>query len=257
MTVLIEKKDKVMTIIINRPDARNAVDAETASALAEAFRKFERDDSVSVAVLCGSGNTFCAGWDLKKAATGEGLKGVKELRPEDDGPIGPTKMLLSKPVIGAISGHAVAGGMELALWCDMRVMEEDAVFGVFCRRFGVPLVDGGTVRLPRLIGMSNAMDLILTGRPVDAVEAKQMGLANRVVQPGESRKASEELAAQIASFPQACMRSDRMGVYEQWDQSLQNALTNEFHRGVAVVETGETLNGADLFSKGKGRHGEF
>jgi len=257
MTVLIEKKDKVMTIIINRPDAKNAVDATTSKALAEAFRKFEQDDSAAVAVLCGSGNTFCAGWDLKKAAKGEGLEGIKQLTPEDDGPIGPTKMLLSKPVIGAISGYAVAGGMELALWCDMRVVEEDAVFGVFCRRFGVPLVDGGTVRLPRLIGMSNAMDLILTGRPVDAVEAKQMGLANRVVKRGESRKAAEELAAQIVSFPQACMRSDRMGVYEQWDYSFQNALKNEFHRGLAVVDTGETLKGAGLFSKGKGLHGEF
>ena len=257
MTVLIEKQGKVMTIIINRPHAKNAVDAATSSALAEAFREFERDDSFSVAVLCGHGNTFCAGWDLKKAAKGEGLEGIKQLTPEDDGPIGPTKMLLSKPVIAAIAGHAVAGGMELALWCDMRVMEEEAVFGVFCRRFGVPLVDGGTVRLPRLIGMSNAMDLILTGRPVDAVEAKQIGLANRVVARGESRKAAEELAAQIANFPQACMRSDRMGVYEQWDLSLKNALKNEFYRGVAVVNTGETLKGAGLFSNGKGRHGEF
>jgi enoyl-CoA hydratase len=257
MTVLVEKKGKVLTVIINRPDVKNAIDAKTAAALAEAFREFERDDSVSVAVLCGRGRTFCAGWDLKAAANGEGLKGIKALTAEDDGPIGPTKLLLSKPVIGAISGHAVAGGMELALWCDLRVVEEDAIFGVFCRRFGVPLVDGGTVRLPRLIGMSHAMDLILTGRLVDALEAKQMGLANRVVKTGESRAVAEELAAQIASFPQACMQSDRMGVYEQWDLSLQNALNNEFHRGVAVVETGETLKGASSFAKGKGRHGEF
>ncbi|MFT7185722.1 MAG: enoyl-CoA hydratase [Pseudohongiellaceae bacterium] len=257
MTVLIEKKGKVMTIIINRPDAKNAVDATTANALADAFGEFEQDDSAYVAVLCGSGNTFCAGWDLKKAANGEGLKEIEQLKSKDDGPIGPTKMLLSKPVIGAISGYAVAGGMELALWCDMRVMEEDAVFGVFCRRFGVPLVDGGTVRLPRLIGMSNAMDLILTGRPVEATEAKAMGLANRVVKQGEARKAAEALAAQIASFPQACLRSDRMGVYEQWDLGFQSALKNEFQRGIAVVSTGETFTGADLFSKGKGRHGEF
>jgi enoyl-CoA hydratase len=257
MTILIEKKDKVMTIIINRPDSRNAIDVATGKALADAFREFERDETVCVAVLCGSGNTFCAGWDLKKAASGEGLKEIEQLTAEGDGPLGPTKMLLSKPVIGAISGYAVAGGMELALWCDMRVVEEDAVFGVFCRRFGVPLVDGGTVRLPRLIGMSNAMDLILTGRPVDAIEAKAIGLANRVVKKGESRKAAEALAAQVASFPQVCMRSDRMGVYEQWDLSLQNALNNEFNRGVAVVGSGETLKGAGLFSSGKGRHGEF
>jgi enoyl-CoA hydratase len=257
VTILIEKKDKVMTIIINRPDAKNAIDTATASALAKAFRDFEQDDSACVAVLCGSGNTFCAGWDLKKGANGEGLKDIEQLTPDDDGSLGPTKILLSKPVIAAISGYAVAGGMELALWCDMRVVEDGAVFGVFCRRFGVPLVDGGTVRLPRLIGMSNAMDLILTGRPVDAIEAKAIGLANRVVKQGESRKAAEALAAQIASFPQTCMRSDRMGVYEQWDHNFQDALKNEFHRGLAVVGSGETLRGASLFSKGKGRHGEF
>jgi len=257
MTVLIERKGKVFTIIINRPEVKNAIDEATGAALADAFREFEQDETASVAVLCGSGTTFCAGWDLKKAAAGAGLERINALTPEDDGPIGPTKMLLSKPVIAAISGYAVAGGMELALWCDMRIMEENAVFGVFCRRFGVPLVDGGTVRLPRLIGMSHAMDLILTGRPVDAIEAKQIGLANRVVAQGESRKAAEELAIQIAEFPQACMRSDRMSAYEQWGGSLESALKNEFYRGVAVVNTGETLRGATKFSTGTGRHGKF
>ena len=257
MTVLIEKKAKVMTIIINRPAVKNAIDASTSKALANAFRDFDQDDSVCVAVLCGNGNTFCAGWDLKSAVNTLDLNAIKESVDETDGPLGPTKMLLSKPVIAAVSGYAVAGGMELALWCDMRVVEEDAVFGVFCRRFGVPLVDGGTVRLPRLIGMSHAMDLILTGRPVEAAEAKQIGLANRVVKRGEGRIAAEALAAEIAEFPQACMRSDRMGAYEQWDHSFQQALNNEFKRGIAVIDTGETLKGAELFAKGKGRHGNF
>mgnify|MGYP002151152522 FL=1 len=257
MTVLTEKKGKVLTVIINRPDVKNAIDEATGVALAKVFREFEDDDSVSVAVLCGSGNTFCAGWDLKKAANFSDMDKINQLTPEDDGPIGPTKMLLSKPVIAAISGYAVAGGMELALWCDMRVVEEDATFGVFCRRFGVPLVDGGTVRLPRLIGMSHAMDLILTGRPVGAVEAKQIGLANRVVEKGESRNAAEELAAQIALFPQTCMRSDRMSAYEQWDKSFVDAVKNEFTRGISVVNSGETLKGAASFEKGQGRHGKF
>ena len=257
MTILIERKGKIFTVIINRPEVKNAIDEATGVALADAFREFEYDESTSVAVLCGGGNTFCAGWDLKKASEGAGLERINALTPEDDGPIGPTKMLLSKPVIAAVSGYAVAGGMELALWCDMRVMEENAVFGVFCRRFGVPLVDGGTVRLPRLIGMSHAMDLILTGRPVNALEAKQIGLANRVVAQGESRKAAEELATQIAAFPQACMRSDRMSAYEQWGESLDDALKNEFYRGVDVVNTGETLRGVTKFSSGAGRHGKF
>lgn len=256
MTVLIEKNDKVTTIIINRPESKNAIDANTSKALIEAFQAFECDEAAAVAVLCGNGHTFCAGWDLKKAVNEGVLQSVEQFRAEE-GPLGPTKMLLSKPVIAAISGHAVAGGMELALWCDMRVMEENAVVGVFCRRFGVPLVDGGTVRLPRLIGMSQAMDLILTGRAVDATEAKAMGLVNRVVQQGNARFAAEELAAQIADFPQYCLRSDRMSVYEQWDHSYQSALKNEFQRGVSVVRTGETLKGAALFSEGKGRHGEF
>jgi len=256
MNILIEKREPVFTVIINRPEVKNAVDRPTAEALAQAFREFDQDESFSVAVLCGIGNTFCAGADLKAGDSRDNSR-FNRLEPDGDGPMGPTRMLLSKPVIAAISGYAVAGGLELALWCDMRVMEETAVFGVFCRRFGVPLIDGGTVRLPRLIGMSHAMDLILTGRPVEAEEAKTMGLANRIVPHGKSREAAEELAAQIARFPQVCMRSDRMSAYEQWDKDFQEAMANEFHRGMEPIRKGETLNGATLFSKGAGRHGEF
>lgn len=256
MTVLIEKKDCIFTVIINRPEVKNAVDGPTAAALADAFREFEKDDAFSVAVLCGIGNTFCAGADLKAFASLDKSR-LNRLEPKGDGPMGPSRMMLKKPVIAAISGYAVAGGLELALWCDMRVMEETAVFGVFCRRFGVPLIDGGTVRLPRLIGMSHAMDLILTGRPVEAIEAKNMGLANRIVPHGKSREAAEELAAQIAKFPQMCMRSDRMSAYEQWEKSFDDALMNEFQRGMEPLKKGETLQGATMFTKGVGKHGEF
>jgi enoyl-CoA hydratase len=256
MTVLIEKKDSVFTVIINRPEVKNAVDGPTAAALADAFREFEKDDAFSVAVLYGIGNTFCAGADLKDFDSLDKSR-LNRLKPEGDGPMGPSRMMLQKPIIAAVSGYAVAGGLELALWCDMRVMEETAVFGVFCRRFGVPLIDGGTVRLPRLIGMSHAMDLILTGRPVEAVEAKAMGLANRIVPHGKSREAAEELAAQIAKFPQTCMRSDRLSAYEQWDKSFEDALKNEFKRGMEPIEKGETLQGATMFTKGAGKHGKF
>jgi enoyl-CoA hydratase/carnithine racemase len=256
MTVLIEKKDRIFTAIINRPEVKNAVDGPTAAALAHAFREFEKDDAFSVAVLCGIGNTFCAGADLKAGASSDKRR-LNRLEPEGDGPMGPSRMMLKKPVIAAVSGYAVAGGLELALWCDMRVMEETAVFGVFCRRFGVPLIDGGTVRLPRLIGMSHAMDLILTGRPVEAIEAKNMGLANRIVPHGKSREAAEALAAQIARFPQTCLRSDRMSAYEQWGKSLEDALMNEFQHGLEPIKKGETLQGATMFTKGVGRHGEF
>jgi len=256
MIVLIEKKDCIFTVIINRPEVKNAVDGLTAAALADAFREFEKDDAFSVAVLCGIGNTFCAGADLKAFASLDKSR-RNRLEPEGDGPMGPSRMMLKKPVIAAISGYAVAGGLELALWCDMRVMEQTAVFGVFCRRFGVPLIDGGTVRLPRLIGMSHAMDLILTGPPVEAIEAKNMGLANRIVPHEKSREAAEELAAQIAKFPQMCMRSDRMSAYEQWDKSFQDALMNEFLRGMEPIKKGETLQGATMFTKGVGKHGEF
>ncbi len=256
MTVRIEKKDRIFTVIIDRPEVKNAVDRPTAAAMAEAFREFEMDDSYSVAVLCGSNNTFCAGADLKSAASMD-EKRFNRLEPEGDGPMGPTRMMLKKPVIAAISGYAVAGGLELAIWCDMRVMEETAIFGVFCRRFGVPLIDGGTVRLPRLIGMSNAMDLILTGRAVEAKEAKEMGLANRVVPHGKAREEAEKLAEQIAKFPQSCMRNDRISAYEQWDKSFVDAMKNEFSLGMEPVKKGETLQGATQFTEGVGRHGEF
>ncbi len=256
MTVLIEKKAPVFTVIINRPEVKNAVDRPTAEGLTKAFLEFENDDSFSVAVLCGAGNTFCAGADLKASASMDETR-LNRLETDGDGPMGPSRMMLKKPVIAAVAGYAVAGGLELALWCDMRVMEETAVFGVFCRRFGVPLIDGGTVRLPRLIGMSKALDLILTGRPVEAIEAQQMGLANRIVPHGKSREAAEELAKQIANFPQTCMRNDRMSAYEQWDKSFKDAIENEFQRGMKAINKGETLHGATMFTKGVGRHGKF
>ena len=256
MNVRVEKKDDIFTVIIDRPEARNAVDGPTARALADAFRQFDDDDAFAVAVLTGTGGTFCAGADLK-ALAGADPDRANALSPDGDAPMGPSRMRLGKPVIAAVSGHAVAGGLELALWCDLRVMEETAVLGVFCRRFGVPLIDGGTVRLPRLIGMSRAMDLILTGRPVAADEAMAMGLANRVVPHGQARTAAEALAAQIARFPQACMRSDRLSVYEQWDLPMDEALKNEFKRGMAPIDKGETLQGAARFAQGAGRHGVF
>lgn len=256
MSVIIEKRDNIFTVIINRPKVKNAVDGPTAAALADAFREFDSDDSFSVAVLCGAGDTFCAGADLKAVSSEVESRNLR-LEFTGDGPMGPSRMQLTKPVIAAVSGHAVAGGLELALWCDMRVMEETAVFGIFCRRFGVPLIDGGTVRLPRLIGMSHAMDLMLTGRPVDAVEAKSIGLANRVVPHGTSREAAEKLAQEISSFPQLCMQSDRMSAYEQWDKPFDEALMNEFERGMEPIKKGETLKGAMTFANGAGRHGKF
>jgi len=256
MLVTIQKKNHICRITINREQVKNAVDGPTAKALADAFREFEEDKESDVAILAGAGNTFCAGADLKAVANhAEGR--FNTLAAEGDGPMGPSRMVLSKPVIAAIAGYAVAGGLELALWCDMRVMEETAVMGVFCRRFGVPLIDGGTIRLPRLIGMSRAMDLILTGRPVTADEALSMGLVNRVVGHGQGIAAAEELAATIAGFPQTCMRSDRMSAYEQWNLSLEDALGNEFNRGIEVINSGETLAGADRFTKGIGKHGQF
>jgi len=256
MPIRIETKDSTFTVIIDRPAVRNAVDGPTASALAEAFKAFDKDDAFSVAVLCGAGDTFCAGADLKAVASQDSKK-MNRLAPEGNGPMGPSRMMLKKPVIAAIAGHAVAGGLELALWCDMRVMEETAVLGVFCRRFGVPLIDGGTTRLPRLIGMSHALDLILTGRPVEADEAKAMGLVNRIVPRGEARSAAEKLARQISGFPQACMRSDRLSVYEQWEMTFQEALQNEFKHGMDTIQQGESVKGAARFSKGEGRHGLF
>ncbi|MCM3766060.1 crotonase/enoyl-CoA hydratase family protein [Neobacillus niacini] len=255
MNVLVEKNGKVCTIKINRPEVRNAVDRRTAKELADAFRAFEEDDTLHVAVLAGAGGTFCAGADLKALSIGGG----NEMNPDmsKDGPMGPSRMHLSKPVIAAVSGYAVAGGFELAIWCDLRVVERDAVFGVFCRRFGVPLVDGGTQRLPRLIGMSRAMDLILTGRPVEAEEAWQIGLANRVVEPGTAKDEAEKLAAQIAEFPQTCMLSDREAAYRGFDLDFDKGMQLEFLLGQNVVNSGETKEGATRFSSGQGRHGRF
>jgi len=243
--VELERAAEVWTVVLHRPEARNAVDGPTALALADAFRAFEADPAARVAVLYGEGGVFCAGADLK-AAGGERSNAVT---PEGDGPMGPTRMRLHKPVIAAVAGHAVAGGLELALWCDLRVVEEDAVLGVFCRRFGVPLIDGGTIRLPRLIGLSRALDLILTGRPVGAEEAYRIGLANRVVPRGESRAAAEALAREIAAFPQECMRADRLSAH------LARSLEEEFTRGSAVLE--QAAEGARRFAAGEGRHGAF
>jgi enoyl-CoA hydratase len=259
-----ERNGPVTTVILRRPEVRNAVDRATAALLAEAFVAFDRDDEAKVAVFYGDHGTFCAGADLKAVA---GASGENRIRPpgvgdafdplSTDGPMGPSRMLLSKPVIAAVAGHAVAGGLELALWCDLRVAEENAVFGVFCRRWGVPLLDGGTIRLPRLIGMGRALDLILTGRPVRADEALQMGLANRVVPVGKAREAAEALAAEIARFPQLCMRSDRLSAYEQWDLPLDRALLREYEHGIKTIQSGETREGARRFASGRGRGGRF
>ena len=248
--VRIERSGPVTTVILSRPNARNAVDRETAAELAGAFRAFDADPDAHVGVLYGEHGTFCSGADLKAIAAGR----PNRIEPEGDGPMGPTRLLLGKPVIAAIAGHAVAGGLELALWCDLRVMEEDAVVGVFCRRWGVPLIDGGTVRLPRLIGLSRALDLILTGRAVGAAEALAMGLANRVVPHGQARAAAEELARELAAFPQVCLRHDRLSAYEQADLALDAALANELRRGLASLEAG-AREGAERFAAGEGRHG--
>jgi len=253
MSVRVEKAGAVTTVVLDRPEVRNAVDGPTAAALADAFRAFEADAEARVAVLWGAGGTFCAGADLKAIAGGRGNR----LAPDGDGPMGPSRMRLGKPVIAAVAGYAVAGGLELALWCDLRVVEEDAVLGVFCRRWGVPLVDGGTVRLPRLIGLSRSLDLILTGRPVDAREAERIGLANRVVPVGQSRAAAEALAREIAAFPQRCVLSDRRAVHEAAGLDLDAALAREFALGKQTIDSGETREGASRFAGGQGRHGKF
>ncbi len=254
MPVHYETDGPIAIVTIDRPEVRNAVDGETAEALAAAFRQFDADDSLAVAILTGAGGYFCAGADLKAVSSGNGNR-VRRM--EGDGPMGPSRMLLSKPVIAAVEGHAVAGGLELAAWCDMRVAARDAVFGVYCRRWGVPLIDGGTVRLPRLIGHSNAMDLILTGRGVSGDEALRMGLANRIVEPGRALEAAKDLARQLAAFPQRCLRSDRLSAYEQWDLSYPEAMANETARGTEVINSGETREGATRFAQGAGRHGAF
>jgi enoyl-CoA hydratase len=260
-TVRVEHSGHVTTVIIDRPAARNAVDRPTADALVAAFLAFERDDDARAAVLWGAGGAFCAGADLKGVAAGRGNRLAAPTEPHDplagDAPMGPTRMQLSKPVIAAVAGPAVAGGLELACWCDLRVAEEDAVFGVYCRRWGVPLIDGGTVRLPRLIGQSRALDMILTGRPVAAMEAFAMGLANRIVPKGASRAEAEKLAAELARFPQSCLRSDRSSVYEQFDGDFAAAMANEFRHGMATLATGESVSGAARFAGGKGRGGSF
>lgn len=252
MAVHIEKQGPVTTVILSRPEARNAVDRDTALALASTFRTFDADSNARVAVFYGEHGTFCAGADLKAVAAGR----VNRIEPDGDGPMGPSRLLLHKPVIAAISGHAVAGGLELALWCDLRIMEEDAVLGVFCRRWGVPLVDGGTVRLPRLIGLSRALDLILTGRPIGASEAFSMGLANRVVPKGTARQAAEALALELANFPQICLQGDRLSAYEQFALTLEEALANEFNHGRKALAA-ESIAGATRFAQGAGRHGSF
>ena len=253
MSVITENNGPVTTITINRPEVRNAVDRPTAEALSEAFRTFEADKEAKVAVLTGAKGCFCAGADLKAISEGRGNRWAED----GDGPMGPTRMVFSKPVIAAVAGYAVAGGLELALMCDLRVVERDAVFGVFCRRFGVPLIDGGTVRLPRLIGTSNALDMILTGRPVAAEEAKVMGLANRIVEKGRCREEAEALALQLTQFPWTCLINDRRSVYEQDSLPLAEAMAHEFRLGVETVESGETVGGAGRFASGTGRHGSF
>lgn len=251
--VRIQRDDELTVVVIDRPDVRNAVDRATAEALAEAFREFDADDSSPVAILTGAGTTFCAGADLAAIGT----ERMNRVEAGGDGPMGPSRMLLSKPVIAAIEGHAVAGGLELALWCDLRVVAEDAVLGVFCRRFGVPLIDGGTVRLPRLVGLSRALDLILTGRPVDAQEALSMGLANRVVPSGSTLEAARALARQIAAFPQTCLRNDRLSAYEQFSMSLDEALSHELGLGLRSMASDEFTRAVDRFKAGSGRHGRF
>jgi enoyl-CoA hydratase len=253
MPIEIESHGPVTTVILNRPGRRNAVDRETADELAAAFRRFDADPDARVAVLWGAGGTFCAGADL--VAISEGRPNRVATEPGADGPLGPTRLLLGKPVIAAIAGHAVAGGLELALWCDLRVAEEDAVLGVFCRRFGVPLLDGGTVRLPRLIGLGRALDMILTGRAVPAEEALAFGLVNRVVPRGQARRAAEELAAELAAFPQLCLRADRASAHLEHGLPLAEALLAEARGGIGALA--EAVEGATRFAGGAGRHGSF
>lgn len=252
MTLLIDLDGPVFIVTINRSERRNAVDRETAEALADAFRDFDADKALSVAILTGAGGQFCAGADLKAVAEGKGNR----TKPKGDGPMGPTRMNLSKPVIAAVEGYAVAGGLELALWCDLRVAARNAVFGVYCRRFGVPLIDGGTVRLPRLIGQSRALDMILTGRSVGAEEALTWGLANRIAEPGRALEAAKKLAHELADLPQTCLRNDRASALEQWDLPAKDAMANEFRLGEKTLESGETLAGATRFKEGGGRGGK-
>lgn len=250
-----ERDGAVLVVTIDRPEVRNAVDPETASLLYDAFAAFDADEELAAAVLTGAGGTFCAGADLKAVAgIAPPVTGAPR-RPGNQGPLGPTRMLLGKPVIAAVEGYAVAGGLELAAWCDLRIAADNAVFGCFERRWGVPLIDGGTIRLSRLLGHSHALDLILTGRPVSGEEARTMGLANRLVPPGEALTAALALARELAGFPQRCMRGDRKSSYEQWGLSLEQALVNEARIGRDAIQSGETRAGAERFAAGEGRHG--
>jgi enoyl-CoA hydratase len=254
MTVRFDTEGPVAIVTIDRPEVRNAVDGPTAKALADAFRRFDGDDTLAVAVLTGAGGTFCAGADLKAVAGGQGNRVRDDVH--EDGPMGPSRMLLDKPVIAAVEGHAVAGGLELAVWCDLRVAAEDAIFGVYCRRWGVPLIDGGTIRLPRLIGHSRAMDLILTGRGVSGDEAVAMGLVNRLTPKGGALDGAVALAQELAALPQGCLRSDRRSAHDQWGLDLDAALTRETELGLQVIRSGETQAGAARFAAGAGRHGQ-
>ncbi len=254
MSVRYESDGAVVVVTLDRPEVANAIDAPTALELADAFRLFDAQESAHVAVLTGANGTFCAGADLKAMRSGEAER-VTRLTPDGDGPVGPTRMLLSKPVIAAVEGHAVAGGLELAAWCDLRVASQDAVFGVYCRRWGIPLMDGGTVRLARLLGHSHALDLVLTGRGVSGEEARRMGLANRVVPAGEALPAALALAQEIAGKPQAALRSDRRSSYEQWSLSLEDALAGEFRHGMGTLQTGEMFGGLEDYASGGWRAG--
>ena len=259
-TIDIEQRGDICIVTIDRPAARNAVDGPTARALADAFRAFDADAALSVAILRGAGEHFCGGADLKAVAGGLEGHGAALAWSTDmraDGPMGPTRLQLGKPVIAAVEGYAVAGGLELALWCDLRVAAQSATFGVFCRRFGVPLIDGGTVRLPRLIGESRALDLILTGRPVGAEEALALGLVNRVVPTGGALEGALDLGRQLAAFPQTCLRNDRASVRAQSGLTFEEAMASEFALGMRTLESGESVEGARRFADGTGRHGSF
>jgi enoyl-CoA hydratase len=252
--LILTQDDRVVTVALDRPTRRNAVDGATADALYAAFCDFDADPSLDVAILTGTGGTFCAGADLQALAEGNGNRVLPD---GDFGPMGPTRLRLAKPVIAAVEGHAVAGGLELALWCDLRVVSETAIFGVYCRRFGVPMIDGGSLRLPRLIGQSRAMDMFLTGRPVDAQEALQFGLANRLTPAKEALSTAKKLAQQISDFPQTCLRNDRRSLLDQWGLSETDALFHEVRLGLETIESGETVSGAQRFLGGEGRHGQF
>jgi enoyl-CoA hydratase len=255
VTVHVQRDGPVTVVTIDRPERRNAVDQPTADALSSAFREFDTDPAASVAVLTGAGGTFCAGADLKAMLDPDGAPLTMHDLAPDQGPVGPTRTLLTKPVLAAVEGHAVAGGLELALWCDLRVAARDAVFGVYCRRWGVPLVDGGTVRLPRLVGQSHALDLILTGRGVSGDEALRMGLANRITEPGGALEAARELAHELARLPQDCLRDDRLSSYEQWGMPLDAALANEHEHGLRSIASPDVRAGLQRFVDGAGRHG--